>query len=135
MLYEVITVNSETGQVVASTSVIGESGKRGYKLGYYGSALGGLTGMFGGEDADNVGQAAENAVGKAIEFMVKQLDSIAWEGSVMMVKGADKIIINRGEREGVARITSYNVCYTKLLRSCLHDFHSRCPCPPCASSG
>ncbi len=100
--FTIYIVNSETGQVVASTSVIGESGKRGYKLGYYGSALGGLTGMFGGEDADNVGQAAENAVGKAIEFMVKQLDSIAWEGSVMMVKGADKIIINRGEREGVA---------------------------------
>ncbi len=33
-------------------------------------------------------------------FLIKQLDSIAWEGSVLMVKG-DKVIINRGSREGV----------------------------------
>jgi len=100
MNFTIYMINTETGQVVASTSVVGESGKRGYRLGYYGSELGGLTGMFGGEDKDNVMDAAENAVGQAIEFMVKQLESIPWEGSVIMAKG-DKIIMNRGEREGV----------------------------------
>jgi len=98
--FTIYLIHSETGQVVASTSVIGESGERGYRLGYHGSELGGLTGGFGGEDKDNVGQAAENAVGKAIEFLVKQLDNIAWEGSVLLVKGK-KVIINRGSREGV----------------------------------
>jgi len=98
--FTIYIVNSETGQVVASTSVVGESGKRGYKLGYHGSKLGGLTGMFGGEDKDNVMDAAENAIGQAIQFMVKQLDSIPWEGTVMMAKG-DSVIMNRGEREGV----------------------------------
>lgn len=98
--FTIYIVNSETGQVMASTSVVGESGKRGYKLGYHGSALDGLTGMFGGEDKDNVMEASENAVGKAIEYMVKQLENIPWEGSIMMAKG-DKVIMNRGEREGV----------------------------------
>ena len=99
--FTIYIIDSETGQVVASKSVVGESGKRGYKLGYYGSELGGLTGMFGGEDKDNVMEAAENAVGKALAFMVKQLDSIPWEGTVILVKG-DKVIMNRGEREGVS---------------------------------
>ncbi len=98
--FTIYIVNSETGQVVASKSVVGESGRSGYKLGYYGSALGGLTGMFGGEDKDNVMDAAENAVGQAVAYMVKQLDTIAWEGTIMVASGT-KFIMNRGERDGV----------------------------------
>ncbi|MBN2896333.1 MAG: hypothetical protein JXK05_10655 [Campylobacterales bacterium] len=106
--FTIYMIDSQTGQVVASKSVIGESGKRGFRLGYHGSKLGGLTGGFGGEDADNVGQAAQDAVGKALTFMISQLDRIAWEGSVMMVKGKS-VIINRGEREGVKVGTTFNV--------------------------
>ena len=94
-------VDSETGQVVASTDVIGKSGRRGFTVGYHGSALGGLGGNFGGHQKDNVGKAMEDAVGQAVQFLIAQLGSIAWEGSVVLVKG-DKIIINRGSREGVA---------------------------------
>jgi curli biogenesis system outer membrane secretion channel CsgG len=94
-------VDSETGQVRASTDVVGVSGKRGFDVGYHGSALGGLGGNFGADEKDNVGKALEDAVGQAVLFLIKQLDSIPWEGSVLMVKG-DKIIINRGSREGVA---------------------------------
>ncbi|MCK5071558.1 MAG: hypothetical protein KAR01_13475 [Desulfocapsa sp.] len=93
-------VDSETGQVKASTDVVGVSGKRGFTVGYHGSALGGLGGNFGGSEKDNVGKALEDAVGQAVLFLIKQLDGIPWEGSVVMVKG-DKIIINRGKREGV----------------------------------
>ncbi|HIP39667.1 MAG TPA: hypothetical protein EYG88_09860 [Desulfocapsa sulfexigens] len=93
-------VDSETGQVKASTDVIGTSGKRGFTVGYHGGALGGLGGNLGGQEKDNVGKALEDAVGQAVLFLIKQLDSIPWEGSVVMVKG-DKIIINRGSREGV----------------------------------
>ncbi len=106
--FTIYIVNSETGQVVASSSVVGESGKRGYKLGYYGSELGGLTGMFGGEDKDNVMEAAENAVGKAVAYMVGQLDNIAWEGTILMAKG-NKIIMNRGERDGVTLGKTFKV--------------------------
>ena len=93
-------VDSETGQVTASTDVVGVSGKRGFSLGYHGGALGGLGGNVGGTEKDNVGKALEDAVGQAVLFLIKQLDGIPWEGSVVMVKG-DKIIINRGSREGV----------------------------------
>jgi curli biogenesis system outer membrane secretion channel CsgG len=94
-------VDSETGQVRASTDVIGTSGKKGFTVGYHGSDLGGLRGNFGGAKKDNVGKAMEDAVGQAVIFLIDQLESIPWEGSVVMVKG-DKVIINRGSREGVA---------------------------------
>lgn len=93
-------VDSATGQVKASKSVIGKSGKKGLSLGYHGSALGGLTGDIGGFMKDNMGKAAMDACNQALEFLVGQLDSIPWEGSVSLVK-ADKLIINRGTREGV----------------------------------
>ncbi|MBQ2623582.1 MAG: hypothetical protein IJG18_00620 [Kiritimatiellae bacterium] len=93
-------VDSATGQVKASKSVIGKSGKRGLTLGYHGSALGGLTGDIGGFMKDNMGKAAMDACNQALEFLVAQLDSIPWEGSVSLVK-SDKLLINRGTREGV----------------------------------
>jgi curli biogenesis system outer membrane secretion channel CsgG len=94
-------VDSTTGQVKASKSVTGKSGKKGLSLGYHGSALGGLTGDLGGFEKDNMGQATTDAINQAVEFLVAQLDSIPWEGTVSLVK-ADKLIINRGSREGVA---------------------------------
>ena len=93
-------VDSETGQVKASTDIIGKSGRKGFTLGYHGSELGGLTGNVGGTKKDNVGKAAEDAVGQAVQFLIQQLESIPWEGSVILVKDG-KIIINRGSREGV----------------------------------
>ena len=94
-------VDTTTGQVKASKSVIGKSGKKGLSLGYHGSALGGLTGDLGGFMKDNMGKAASDACNQALEFLVAQLDSIPWEGSVALAK-ADKLIINRGTRDGVA---------------------------------
>lgn len=94
-------VDSETGQVKASQKIVGQAGRRGLGVGYSGSALGGLGGDLAGFQNDNVGKACEDAVVQAVEFLTQQLEDIPWEGSVMMVKG-DKVIINRGEREGVS---------------------------------
>ena len=94
-------VDSATGQVKASKSVIGKSGKRGLKLGYHGSKLGGLTGDLGGFEKDNMGQATTDAINQAMEYIIAQLDKIPWEGTVVLVK-PDKLYINRGSREGVA---------------------------------
>ncbi len=93
-------VDSETGQVKASTRVVGQSDRKGGGLGYYGSRLGGLTGQLEGFKKDNVGKACQDAIGQAVTFLVEQLDDIAWEGTVMLAKPG-KIIINRGSREGV----------------------------------
>ncbi len=97
----IYVVDSRTGQVKASTKVVGKAGRKGLSVGYHGSALGGLTGDLAGFQKDNVGKATEDAVGQAVTFLVAQLDAIPWEGSVAIVKG-DRITINRGSREGVA---------------------------------
>lgn len=104
----VYLVDSTTGQVVASQDIIGNSGRTGYSLGYNGSDLGGLTGSFGGEEKDNVQKAIEDAVGQITNYLIGQLDSIPWEASLLMVKG-NKIIINRGERDGVSVGKVFNV--------------------------
>lgn len=94
-------VDSATGQVKASQKVTGVAGRRGLGVGYHGSALGGLGGDLEGFRKDNVGQACEDAVVQAVEFLQKQLEGIPWSGSVMLVSG-DKLVINRGTREGVS---------------------------------
>ena len=94
-------VDSEAGQVKASQKVVGQAGRRGLGVGYSGSALGGLGGNVEGYKKDNVGKACEDAVVQCVEFLEKQLESIPWQGSVMLA-GADKLVINRGTREGVS---------------------------------
>ncbi len=78
-------VDSATGQVKGSKSVVGKSGKRGISLGYYGSKLGGLTGDLDGIEKDNMGIAAAAASNQAMEYIVSQLGAIPWEGSVALV--------------------------------------------------
>ena len=94
-------VDSETGQVKASQKVVGQAGRRGLSVGYSGSALGGLGGDMAGFRNDNVGKACEDAVVQCVEFLEKQLESVPWKGSIMLA-GADKLVINRGTREGVS---------------------------------
>jgi curli biogenesis system outer membrane secretion channel CsgG len=101
-------VDAETGQVKASTKIIGQSDRKGLGLGYHGSALGGLTGGMDGFMKDNLGKACEDAVAQGVTFLVGQLEGIPWEGSVSMVK-PDKIIVNRGSREGVAEGARFDV--------------------------
>lgn len=101
-------VDAETGQVKASSKVVGKSGRKGLGIGYHGSALGGLTGDMEGFRKDNVGKACEDAVGQGVDFLSAQLADIPWEGTVSLVK-PDKIIINRGSREGVAVGAKFNV--------------------------
>lgn len=107
-------VDSQTGQVKASQKVVGVAGRRGLGVGYSGSALGGLGGDLAGFQKDNVGKACEDAVVQAVEFLTKQLEDIPWEGSVMLASG-DKLIINRGTREGVAVGQQFQVGKTENL--------------------
>ncbi len=100
-------VDTATGQVKASTDVVGVSTKKGLNLGYSGGALGGLGGDLGGFLKDNVGKATENAVAQAVEFLSAQLEKVQWTGSIA-ADGA-KIIINRGTREGVAAGMEFKV--------------------------
>ena len=104
----IYVVDTMTGQVKASKSVVGKSGKRGISLGYHGSALGGLTGDLGGFEKDNMGIATTDAINQAMTFIIAQLESIPWEGTVARAK-EDKLVINRGSREGVAVGMKFNI--------------------------
>jgi len=101
-------VNSETGQVSASSKIVGKSDRKGLGLGYFGDKLGGLTGSMDGFQNDNVGKACEDAVGQGVMFLIEQLDALPWEGTVVLAK-KNKIIINRGSREGVTVGTRFDV--------------------------
>jgi curli biogenesis system outer membrane secretion channel CsgG len=103
-------IDSTTGQVKASTKVVGKSGRRSLNLGYSGSHFGG---DLGGFMNDNVGKACEDAVAQSIEYLEKQLDKIPWEGSV--IKTGDKILINRGSREGVEQGNVFVVGTTESI--------------------
>ena len=101
-------VDSETGQVKASTKVVGKSERKGGRFGYFGGGLGGLTGGLSGFKKDNVGKACEDAVGQGVDFLIKQLEDIPWEGTIVLAKDG-KILINRGQREGVQVGQKFNV--------------------------
>jgi curli biogenesis system outer membrane secretion channel CsgG len=105
-------VDSTTGQVMASTSVVGTSKKRAMNVGY---ATGDWGASFGGHKNDNVGQAVEAAVAESVEFLLNQLSDIPWTGSVVMTKG-DKVYVNRGTREGVSVGQSFVVGEVEVIR-------------------
>ncbi len=105
-------VDSTTGQIVASKSVVGVAKKKGANIGYNTGSWGAA---FGGEKNDNVGLAIQEACAEAVDFMTKQLPSIPWTGSVVLTKG-DKVYVNRGEREGVAVGQRFIVGEVEVLR-------------------
>jgi hypothetical protein len=107
-------VNSETGQVAASTKVVGQSGRKGLGVGYFGDKLKGLTGDLEGFQNDNVGKACEDAVGQAVGYLIQQVQAMPWEGSVILAK-AGRIAINRGSREGVQVGNKFDVGYAEQL--------------------
>jgi curli biogenesis system outer membrane secretion channel CsgG len=101
-------VDSATGQVKASAKVVGQSGRKGIDLGYHGGALGGVTGNLDMYKKDNVGKACENAVAQAVDIMVKKLEKIPWQASVVTA-AADKVALNRGTREGITDGMKFDV--------------------------
>ncbi len=105
-------VDSTTGQVVASTSVVGTSKSRGGRLGYSGSNW---AGDIGGFKNDNMGKAVESAVSQAVDWMVDQLPSIGWSGSVALVRDG-KVYVNRGTREGVTTGQTFVVGGREVIR-------------------
>lgn len=90
-------VDSTTGQVMASKSVVGVAKQRGANVGY---STGDWGAAFGGHKDDNLGLAIADACDQAVDWMIGQLPNVPWRGSVVMVKDG-QVYINRGSREGV----------------------------------
>jgi curli biogenesis system outer membrane secretion channel CsgG len=105
-------VDSTTGQVLASTNVVGTSKQSALGLGY---STGNWGAAFGGNKNDNVGLAVQDACAAAVNFLVEQLPGFPWTGTVVMVKG-DQVYINRGAREGVTVGQNFVVGEVEVLR-------------------
>ena len=105
-------VDSTTGQVVASKSVVGTHKRKALGVGYN---AGGWGAAFGGHSNDNVGLAVQDACAEAVNFMIEQLPNISWTGTVVMVKDG-KVYVNRGSREGVSVGQTFTVGDVEVLR-------------------
>ena len=105
-------VDSTTGQVVASKSVVGTHKRKALGVGYN---AGGWGAAFGGHTNDNVGLAVQDACAEAVNFMIEQLPNISWTGTVVMVKDG-KVYVNRGSREGVSVGQTFTVGDVEVLR-------------------
>lgn len=105
-------VDSTTGQVLASKSVVGTSTQKGLSVGLYRNGVGAEA---GGHKNDNVGKAVESACGEAVKFLVAQLPKIPWTGSVVQSAGG-KVYVNRGTREGVSVGQTFVVGDSDIIR-------------------
>jgi curli biogenesis system outer membrane secretion channel CsgG len=106
-------VDSTTGMVVASKSVVGSSTDKKKSFRFSGGDLNVDQEVV---KNDNVKTALANAVGDAIEWMSAQLDQIPWRASVVLVRG-DQIYIDRGAREGVAEGQVFSVGESEIIRN------------------
>jgi len=105
-------VDSTTGMVLASQSVIGKAGAKGAAVGYSAHDWGA---DFGGHKDDNLGQAIADAAGQAVDFLTKQLPNVAWTGTVVMVQNG-QVYVNRGSREGVSAGQEFVVGDRQVIR-------------------
>ncbi len=105
-------VDSTTGQVIASKSVVGTHKRKGMGVGYN---AGGWGTSFGGHKNDNVGLAVQDACAVAVDFLIAQLPNFQWSGSVVMEKDG-KIYVNRGTREGIGVGQEFTVGEVEILR-------------------
>ncbi len=105
-------IDSTTGQVLASTNVVGTHKRKGLNLGY---STGSWGAAFGGHENDNVGLAVQDACAQAVDFLVAQLPNVRWSGSVVLVKDG-QVYINRGSREGVTAGQMFSAGEVEVLR-------------------
>ena len=105
-------IDSTTGQVIASQSVVGTHKRKGLGVGYN---AGGWGAAFGGHKNDNVGLAVQDACAKAVDFLIAQLPNFQWTGSVVLEKDG-KIYVNRGTREGITVGQIFSVGEVEVLR-------------------
>ena len=105
-------VDSTTGQVIASKSVVGTHKRKGLGVGYN---AGGWGAAFGGHENDNVGLAVQDACALAVDFLIAQLPNFQWSGSVVMVKDG-KVYVNRGTREGISVGQEFTLGEVEILR-------------------
>jgi len=102
-------VDTSTGAVVAARNFVGVAQARAFGV----QENNGANASMG--QNDNVQAALEKSIGEVIPWMVAQLPSVVWRGTVVKVAG-EKIIINRGIREGVNSGDEFIAGESEVLR-------------------
>lgn len=87
----------QSALVIASREIAGKSSS--WNIGL--PSLPGGSSLFFGKNK-NLAKAASDALKKAVDFCAEQLDKIEWTGAITSLKDDGSVVINRGEREGVA---------------------------------
>lgn len=105
-------IDTTTGAVVAAKNFTGVAQGRTFSVGGQQGSNDGAVNM--GQD-DNLHEALQKAIGEVIPWMVAQLPSISWRGSVVRVADG-RIIINRGSREGVTVGDEFIAGESEVLR-------------------
>jgi len=92
-------IDSTSGEVVASKRLRGEAGESGLTLGYsqrgFGTELGGFV-------KTPLGEAAQDVIDQATQFIAMEMEDYDLEGNVVMVSKTGQEIINRGSNYGGA---------------------------------
>ncbi len=108
----IYVVDSTTGMVMASKSVVGKSDRKAGRFGYSGRNWGGDVAAF---KKDNVGKAVESAVSEAVDWIIDELPNIPWTGTVALVDGGE-VYVNRGSRDGVSVGQTFVVGEVDVIR-------------------
>lgn len=102
-------IDASTGALVAAKSFVGAAHQRAFSL--QEASHGGVSSA----QDDNVPEAFEKAIEEVIPWMVAQLPSVPWRGSVVKVD-KESVIVNRGSREGVTAGDEFIVGESEVLR-------------------
>ncbi|MDR3561507.1 MAG: CsgG/HfaB family protein [Negativicutes bacterium] len=105
-------IDSTTGQVLASTSVVGKSTSSSTSIGYSGA---GWSGDYNNFQKSNMGKAIQDAVAQGTQWMIAQLPKVPWRGEVVMNRDGN-IYVNRGSREGVKTGQTFIVGQADIIR-------------------
>ncbi len=91
-------IDTTTSQVVASKRISGEAGGRRLSLGV---SRRGFGGNLSGFAETPVGEAAQDCISQAAQFIASEMEDYAVTANVVMAQSPEQIVINRGDTYGI----------------------------------
>lgn len=91
-------IDTTSSTVVASKRILGKAGGSKLRLGY---STRGFGGDLAGFAETPLGEAAQDAISKAVEFIALEMEDYEITANVVTVRSPEMIVINRGENYGV----------------------------------
>lgn len=91
-------VDTTSGEVVASKRIVGVAGGSKIRVGFYKNGVSGNLGSFA---KTPIGEAAQDCISAATDFIASEMEDYDITANIVMVKSDDMIVINRGESYGV----------------------------------